>query len=295
MKWIRTTTLLAAMAFVVSSALYAQESAPKTILLWPNGAPGAKGTTDADKPALTLFPLSGNHSDAAVLVFPGGGYHHLAMTYEGTEVAQWLNGLGIPAFVLRYRLGMTYHHPIELGDAQRAIRYVRAHATEYRIDPHKIGVWGFSAGGHLASSTGTHFDAGKAGSADPIDRESSRPDFMILAYPVITMRDPYAHKGSRTNLLGENPTQAQIDLMSNELHVTKDTPPTFIFQTTDDPVVPVQNSVEFYLALKKEGVPVEMHLYEHGKHGLGLAKNDPEVSTWPTLLSNWLKMHGYRQ
>jgi acetyl esterase/lipase len=295
MKWMRINTLLAAMAFLASSALYAQGSAPKTILLWPNGAPGAKGTTDADKPALTLFPLSGNHSDAAVLVFPGGGYHNLAMTYEGTEVAQWLNGLGIPAFVLRYRLGPTYHHPIELGDAQRAIRYVRAHASEYGIDPHKIGVWGFSAGGHLASSTGTHFDSGKAGSADPIDRESSRPDFMILAYPVITMRDPYAHKGSRTNLLGENPTQAQIDLMSNELHVTKDTPPTFIFQTTDDPVVPVQNSVEFYLALKKEGVPVEMHLYEHGKHGLGLAKNDPEVSTWPTLLSNWLKMHGYQK
>jgi acetyl esterase/lipase len=295
MKWMRTSTLLAAMAFVVSGSLYAQESAPKTILLWPNGAPGAKGTTDADKPALTLFPLSGQHSDAAVLVFPGGGYHNLAMTYEGTEVAQWLNGLGIPAFVLRYRLGPTYHHPIELGDAQRAIRYVRAHATEYGIDPHKIGVWGFSAGGHLASTTGTHFDSGKASSADAIDRESSRPDFMILAYPVITMRDPYAHKGSRKNLLGENPTQAQIDLMSNELHVTKDTPPTFIFQTTDDPVVPVQNSVEFYLALKDKGVPVEMHLYEHGKHGLGLAKNDPEVSTWPTLLSNWLKMHGYRQ
>jgi acetyl esterase/lipase len=275
--------------------LHAQESAPKTILLWPNGAPGAKGTTDADKPALTLFPLSGQHSDAAVLVFPGGGYAHLAMTYEGTEVAQWLNGLGIPAFVLRYRLGPTYHNPIELGDAQRAIRYVRAHATEYGIDPHKIGVWGFSAGGHLASSTGTHFDSGKADSAERIDHESSRPDFMILAYPVITMRDPYAHKGSRKNLLGENATQTQIDLMSSELHVTKDTPPTFIFQTTDDPVVPVQNSVEFYLALKKEGVPVEMHLYEHGKHGLGLAKNDPEVSTWPTLLSNWLKMHGYRQ
>ena len=294
MRWMRTNTLLAAMVFAITGALYAQESAPKTILLWPKGAPGAKGTTDADKPALTLFPLSGAHSDAAVLVFPGGGYAHLAMTYEGTEIAQWLNGLGIPAFVLRYRLGMTYHHPIELGDAQRAIRYVRAHAGEYGIDPHKIGVWGFSAGGHLASSAGTHFDSGKAGSSDPIDRESSRPDFMILAYPVITMRDPYAHKGSRKNLLGENPTQAQIDLMSNELHVTKDTPPTFIFQTTDDPVVPVQNSVEFYLALKKEGVPVEMHLYEHGKHGLGLAKNDPEVSTWPGLLSNWLKMHGYR-
>lgn len=277
-----------------SNSLQAQTVSPQTVLLWPEGAPGAKGSSDADKPALTLFPLSGPHAQSAVIVFPGGGYANLAMTYEGTDVAVWLNSLSIPAFVLRYRLGMKYHHPIELEDAQRAIRYVRAHAAEYGIDPRKIGVWGFSAGGHLASSTGTHFDSGNANSADPIDRQSSRPDFMILAYPVITMSPPYAHAGSREHLLGPDPDPTLVNLMSNELQVTKDTPSTFLFHTSDDPVVPVQNSIEFYLALRKAGVPAEMHIYEHGRHGVGLALNDPELSTWPTLLANWLRVRGLR-
>ena len=286
--------VLLAAAILAGSPLLAFAGAPETVLLWPDGAPGAQGSSDADKPALTIFPLTGNHSQAAVVVFPGGGYANLAMSYEGTDIAEWLNGLGIPAFVLRYRLGMKYHHPIELEDAQRSIRYVRAHAGDYGISPDKIGVWGFSAGGHLASSAGTHFDAGMAVSADPIDRQSSRPDFMILAYPVITMRDPYVHRGSREHLLGLDPSPALVDLMSNELHVTKDTPPAFLFHTSDDPVVPVQNSIEFYLAMRKAGVPVEMHIYEHGRHGVGLAKNDPELSTWPTLLANWLRLRGLR-
>ena len=267
---------------------------PKTILLWPNGAPGAKGDADVDKPDLTRYVASQKKVPTGIIVCPGGGYVHLAMSYEGTDIAKWLNTMGISAFVLKYRLGPKYHHPAELDDAQRAIRYVRAHAAEFGIDPHHIGIWGFSAGGHLASTAGTHFDNGTPNSADPIDRESSRPDFMILAYPVITFEEPYAHRGSRDALLGPNPDPALVELLSNEEHVTKDTPPTFLFHTSDDPVVPVQNSIYFYLALRRAGVPAEMHIYEHGRHGVGLAQDIPELSTWPTLLANWLKLRGLR-
>lgn len=281
------------LAFLLGSiGLLAQT--PKTILLWPNGAPGAKGDADIDKPDLTLYVASQNKAPTGIIVCPGGGYAHLAMSYEGTDVAQWLNTMGISAFVLKYRLGPKYHHPAELDDAQRAIRYVRAHAAEFGIDPHHIGIWGFSAGGHLASTAGTHYDNGAPNSADLIDRESSRPDFMILAYPVITFEEPYAHRGSREELLGPNPDPALVELLSNEEHVTKDTPPAFLFHTSDDPVVPVQNSIRFYLALRRAGVPVEMHIYEHGRHGVGLAQNMPELSTWPTLLANWLKLRGLR-
>ena len=277
-----------------SIALQAQSQAPQTILLWPNGAPGAQGESDADRPSLTIYPVTENRVETGVVVCPGGGYAHLAMDHEGKQVAEWLNHLGIAAFVLKYRLGTTYHHPIELGDAQRAIRYVRAHASDYGISPQRIGIWGFSAGGHLASTAETHFDNGKAGSADTIERQSSRPDFAILAYPVITMREPWVHRGSREHLLGNNPDAALIDLLSNEAQVTKDTPPTFLFHTSDDPFVPVQNSIEFYLALRKAGVPAEMHIYEHGPHGVGLAKDDPALSTWPMLVANWLKARGLR-
>jgi acetyl esterase/lipase len=281
------------LAFLLGSMCLAAQS-PKTILLWPNGAPGAKGDADIDKPDLSLYIASQNKVPTGIIVCPGGGYVHLAMSYEGTDVAKWLNTMGISAFVLKYRLGPKYHHPAELDDAQRAIRYVRAHAAEFGIDPHHIGIWGFSAGGHLASTAGTHFDNGTPNSADPIDRESSRPDFMILAYPVITFEEPYAHRGSRDALLGPNPDPALVELLSNEEHVTKDTPPTFLFHTSDDPVVPVQNSINFYLALRRAGVPAEMHIYEHGRHGVGLAQDIPELSTWPTLLANWLKVRGLR-
>ena len=282
-------------AVLLVEILLAQDTLPRTILLWPDGAPGAKGQTDADKPALTIFPVHGDRKvTTGVLVFPGGGYQHLAMDHEGFQIAAWLNSYGITAFVLRYRLGPEYQHPIELGDAQRAIRYVRAHAGEMGIDPHRIGVWGFSAGGHLAASTGTHFDNGNATSADAIEHEGSRPDFMILAYPVITMEEPYTHHGSRNALLGTTPDQALVDLMSNERQVTKQTPPAFLFATSDDPVVPVQNSVQFYLALRRAEVPAEMHIYEHGAHGVGLARNNPDLSNWPDLLAHWLKERGLR-
>ena len=277
-----------------AGVLVAQTSEPTTILLWPNGAPGAQGTADTDQPSLTIYRASRAKAPTGVVVCPGGGYVNLAMDHEGKQVAEWLNNFGISAFVLKYRLGPKYHHPVELGDGQRAVRYVRAHASEYGIDPHHIGIWGFSAGGHLASSVGTHFDSGHADSADAIEHESSKPDFMILGYPVITFEEPYLHRGSRNALLGENPDPSLIELLSNERQVTKDTPPTFLFHTSDDPGVPVENSIAFYSALHKAGVPAEMHIYEHGPHGVGLAKSDPALSTWPELLSNWLKVRGMR-
>ena len=261
--------------------------------LWPNGAPGAVGTSDDDIPTLETFLPASNPTKTAVVIAPGGGYAHLAYALEGTDVAQWLNAHGVAAFVLKYRLGMKYHHPIELDDAQRAIRTVRANATKYDIAPDHIGMWGFSAGGHLTATAGTQFDAGNAAAPDPIDQQSSRPDFLVLAYPVITMEDPYVHKGSRTNLLGNAPTQAQMDAMSAELHVTPQTPPTFLFQTTDDRTVPVLNSVMFYTALVKAGVPAEIHIFQHGAHGAGLGVGNPQLAVWPDLLMKWMRERGY--
>lgn len=275
-------------------AVSTEAPAGKTLLLWPNGAPGAQGNEDVDKPTLTVYLPSGpNATRTGVVVAPGGGYQHLSMTKEGSDVAHWLNERGVAAFVLKYRLGPTYHNPIELGDAQRAIRMVRANAAEYGIATDHIGMWGFSAGGHLTATAGTHFDAGNPSAADAIDRQSSRPDFLILAYPVITMRDPYVHTGSRKYLLGDNPDPAQVQSMSDELQVTRDTPPTFLFATTDDGTVPVMNSVMFYSALVKAGVPAEMHLFQHGRHGSGLGVGNPQLSVWPDLLIKWMRERGY--
>jgi acetyl esterase/lipase len=266
----------------------------QTIFLWPDGAPGAQGAADEDKPSLTLYPASGaGKTSTGVIVCPGGSYTHLAMDHEGTQIASWLNNLGINAYVLKYRLGPRYHYPVELWDAQRAIRYVRAHASDFGIRPDRIGIWGFSAGGHLASTAATHFAAADA-QADPTDRQSARPDFAILSYPVISMIEPYVHLGSRRNLLGDKPDPALALLLSNELQVTSQTPPTFLFHTTEDQVVPVENSVLFYLALRKAGVPVEMHLYQKGRHGAGLGTADPILRTWPDHLAAWLQVEGFR-
>ena len=271
------------------------QTAPEKILLWTDGAPGALGSADEDKPTLTAYPAPGAEKvSTGIIVCPGGSYGGLASGYEGSDVALWLNRLGISAFVLKYRLGMKYHHPVELSDAQRAIRYVRSHAANYGIQPNRIGIFGFSAGGHLASTTGTHFDSGDRQAADPIEQQSSRPDFMILAYPVVTMQDPYAHVRSRTNLLGEKPNPALVNELSNETQVMPQTPPTFLFHTTEDKVVPVENSVQFYLALRKAGVPAEMHIYLQGPHGVGLAANDPVLRSWPDRLADWLKAQGFR-
>jgi acetyl esterase/lipase len=267
--------------------------AQKVESLWPGGAPGALGTQDRDKPAITIRladPAKANGT--AVVVCPGGGYGNLAMDHEGAQIADWLNNLGVSAFILKYRLGPVYHHPAPLLDAQRALRTVRSRAKEFNVDPNRIGIWGFSAGGHLASTTGTHFDDGQPAAADPIDRVSSRPDFMILAYPVISLTTEYVHKGSRKNLLGDPYDPALAELLSNEKQVTSRTPPTFLFHTDEDQGVPVENSVLFFLALKKAKVPAEMHIYQKGKHGVGLAQSDPVLSTWPGRLKDWLQIRG---
>lgn len=266
----------------------------KTMLLWPAGAPGAQGEEDIDKPTLTVYlPKGENATKTGVVVAPGGGYQHLSMTYEGEDVALWLNARGVAAFVLKYRLGPRYHYPVELEDAQRAIRTVRAHAAEYGVAEDHVGMWGFSAGGHLTATTGTHFDAGNADATDAVDRMGSRPDFLILAYPVITMQGPDAHAASREHLLGDDPDPALMASLSAETQVTKDTPPTFLFATTDDKTVPVMNSVMFYSALVKAGVPAEMHLFQHGAHGSGLAPTNPRLSAWPNLLIKWMRERGY--
>src|SRR5581483_6219890 len=265
---------------------------PQTIPLWGQGAPGALGHADEDKPTITLYRANGTGVRTAVIVAPGGSYAHLAMNHEGRQVANWFNALGFTAFVLKYRLGPKYHHPIELGDAQRAIRLVRSRAQEFGIAPDRVGMMGFSAGGHLASTAATHFDNGNSGASDPIDRASSRPDFLILAYPVITLEGPYAHRGSRKNLLGDNPDPKLLEELSNELHVTSQTPPTFLFTTSEDKTVPPQNSVNFYLALHKAGVPAELHVFEKGPHGVGLDLSDPVLGEWPRLLANWLRERG---
>jgi len=266
---------------------------PRKIYLWEGGAPGALGSEEADKPSLTYYaPWGENISGTAVIVAPGGGYAFLASNHEGRQVANWFNALGVAAFVLTYRLGPRYHHPIELGDAQRAIRMVRARAKEFSVLPNRIGIMGFSAGGHLASTAATHFDDGNAAASDPIDRAGSRPDFTILAYAVITMKPPYAHEGSVHSLLGENPDPQLRDALSNELHVTPQTPPTFLFTTSEDTAVPPENSVQFYLALHKAGVPAELHAFEKGRHGVGLDLADPATGEWSRLLANWLRMRG---
>lgn len=279
------------MAMLAAGAGMAQT--PETRLLWPNGAPGALGEADSDKPSITIcLAPEGKASGAAVVVYPGGGYGVLAMDHEGKQIAEWLNAHGIAAFIVKYRLGPRYHHPIELGDAQRAIRTVRARAPEFRIAPDRIGIWGFSAGGHLASTAGTHFDSGNPDAPDPIDRVSCRPDFMILCYPVVSFTTDYAHKGSRRNLLGDSPDPKLMEYLSNEKQVTPQTPPTFLFHTDADKGVPAENSVLFYLALRKAGVPAELHIYEKGNHGVGLAQKDPVLATWPDRLADWLKARG---
>jgi len=276
------------------AAALAQAPPPRKVeLLWPGGAPGAVGTEDVDKPNLTLYPAPETSAvETAVVVCPGGGYGFLAKDHEGDQIARWLNSLGVSAYLLQYRIAPRYHYPAPFLDATRAVRFVRAHAGEYHISPQRIGIWGFSAGGHLASTVGTHFDAGDAQAADPIERVSSRPDFMILAYPVISFTTPYTHLGSMHNLLGAHPDPKLVESLSNELQVTPQTPPTFLFLTNEDTVVPAENSVLFYLALRKAGVPAEMHIYERGPHGVGLAATDAVLGTWPARLKDWLDIRG---
>ncbi|MBI3879906.1 MAG: alpha/beta hydrolase [Verrucomicrobia bacterium] len=264
--------------------------------LWPDGAPGALGTADKDVPTLTAYLApSGKATGAAIVICPGGGYGGLA-PHEGYQYALFLNELGITGFVLKYRLGPGgYHHPAMMNDVNRAIRYVRANAAKWKLDANKIGVMGSSAGGHLASTAITHFGAGDANAADPIEKVSSRPDLGILCYPVISMGE-FTHSGSKKNLLGENPDPKLVELMSNEKQVTKDTPPTFIFHTFEDKGVKVENALMFADALRKNGVPFSLHIYPNGPHGIGLggAQWDPDHRhPWTTQLAVWLKEQNF--
>jgi len=309
---IRLACLAAALAAVTATTANAQQPAltsqtpgrgapsgrgslntvPQEIPLWEGGVPGALGTDDPDRPTLTIYRAARGAAGTGVVVAPGGGYGNLAMDHEGRQVAAYFNAMGVAAFVLKYRLGPKYHHPVELGDAQRALRLVRTRAQEFGVNPARLGLMGFSAGGHLAATAGTRFDNGNPSATDPIDRTGSRPDFLILGYPVITFETGVTHAGSVRNLLGENPDPKLIELMSNELHVTAQTPPTFLFHTNADTGVVPENSIRFYLALRKAKVPAEMHIFENGPHGVGLALGDPALGAWPTLLTNWLRGRG---
>lgn len=266
---------------------------PQPIFLWPEGVPGALGQSEADKPRLYPFVPQKKSTTAAVLVIPGGGYQHVAIGHEGFQFALWLNAQGMTAFVLDYRVA-PYAYPVEIQDGMRAMRYIRAHASEYDIDPQRVGVWGSSAGGHLASTLGVHGnDAAPAPDNDPLNQTEARPDFMILSYPVISMELPESHAGSLHNLLGKDPDPALAQKLSNQLTANAQTPPTFLFATTKDPVVPVENSLDFYRTLERAHVPVEMHLYDYANHGCGLCGDIPELSTWPLLLRNWLVQSGW--
>jgi acetyl esterase/lipase len=288
--------ILFALAAVAASAFAQQAPMPiqdgQIIPLWSGAAPGAQGTDDKDIPTITVYlPRTLPAGMAAVIICPGGSYTNLAMNHEGRQVANYMNSLGVMAFVLKYRLGPKYHHPVEIGDAQRAIRMLRSNAAAWRLAADKIGIMGFSAGGHLAMSASTHFDAGQAGAADPIDKVGSRPDFSILGYPVISLVEPWTHQGSKNNLLGPNADPELARSLSGEQSVTKETPPTFIFQTNADTTVPAENAIHYFLALRKASVPAEMHVFEKGPHGLGLAMDDPALSEWSKLLTNWMRVH----
>jgi len=285
--------LFALFALVSTAAVHAAPLEP--IPLWPAGAPGALGEKDDDKPTLTAFlPAPEKATGAAIVICPGGGYGGLA-AHEGAGYAEWLAENGIAGIVLKYRLGSKgYRHPAMLNDAARAVRLTREKAGEWKIDPKRVGIMGSSAGGHLASTLLTHFDAGKADATDPVERLSSRPDLGILCYAVISM-GPNTHGGSKGNLLGKDPAPELVELLSNEKQVTKETPPCFIWHTWEDKAVKVENSLDFAAALQKAGVPFDLHVYQKGGHGMGLGggRAGGAHHPWAADCLFWLKERGF--
>jgi acetyl esterase/lipase len=273
---------------------------PRVDLLWPGGAPGARGEAEGDKPTLTIYlPSPDKANGAAIVICPGGGYGALAVDHEGHQVAQWLNSFGVAGFILKYRhrnSGAGYGHPAPIQDAQRAVRTVRSRAKEWGVDPERVGILGFSAGGHLASTVATHFNESfNEAIEDAIDQVSPRPDFAVLIYPVISFSEPFSHAGSRRNLLGTEPDPSLVEKMSNDKQVNAQTPPTFLIHTWEDSGVPPENSIFFYLALRKANVPAEMHLFLKGPHGFGLGKDQGGVSAWPKLCEDWMEESGFLQ
>lgn len=282
---------LLVIAAVLFSEFTLMNAAP--LPLWPSAAPGALGEKPEDIPSLTAYlPAPDQRTGATMLILPGGGYGGLA-PHEGKGYAEWLVSQGVTCYVLQYRLGSHgYHHPVMLNDAARALRTVRAFARRDGLDPARIGIMGSSAGGHLASTLLTHFDAGNPDAADPIERESSRPDLGILCYPVISLGE-FTHQGSKHNLLGDHPSDELVGFLSNELQVTAATPPCFIWHTADDGAVPVENSLLFASALRKAGVPFDLHIYAHGHHGLGLPMHNKEAPPWDADCLYWLGLRGF--
>lgn len=302
--------ILAASVLIMSTtnmSSRANAAPAEELRLWQGTVPGSEGydqqevfdprevgngwVTGVNLPTLTItHPSADNRSGTGVVICPGGGYGGLSIEKEGHALAAWFVERGVVAGVLKYRHGGGQHqHPVPLDDAQRAMRIMRTHAKEWQLDLEKIGIAGFSAGGHLASSVGTHYDEGDAAATDPIERASCRANFTVLIYPVITMQAGLTHQGSRNNFLGKQPTEEMVDLFSNELQVTTETGPSFLVHAADDEAVPVENSLLFYQALLKKKVPVEMHLYETGGHGFGFYRRDLPVDCWPELLEGWLK------
>lgn len=284
---------VSALLFLASVTLQAAPLDP--IPLWPQGAPGALGTADTDIPTLTAFlPSPEKATGAAIVVCPGGGYGGLA-DHEGAGYAEWLAEHGVAGIVLKYRLGSKgYRHPAMLNDAARAVRLTRAQAADWKIDVKRVGIMGSSAGGHLASTLMTHFDAGNPEASDPVERMSSRPDVGILCYAVITMGE-FTHQGSKKNLLGTDPDPALVELLSNEKQVTKDTPPAFLWHTYEDNGVKIENSMQFASALRKNGVPFDLHIFQKGGHGMGLGggrKGGP-IHPWAADCLYWLKAQNF--
>jgi acetyl esterase/lipase len=259
--------------------------------LWPGHAPGAIGDQPEDRPTLTAF-FPDKPNGAAVVVCPGGGYR-VVVDHEKDNVALWLNTLGITAFVLVYRVAPRYRHPAMLQDVARAIRTVRANAAVLKLDPNRVGVIGFSAGGHLAATIAVHHDAGNPQATDPIERVSSRPDLSMLIYPVISMHPIAGRAGSSGNLLGENPPAGRVELLSADRQVKPDTPPAFIYHRRGDATVPVQHPLLYAEALANAGVRFELHIYDHVGHGQVFAKDDPIDGDWPVRLASWLRRQGF--
>ena len=283
-----------ASAFLLASLILSRAQMQTSIPLWPDGAPGALGTSSNDIPSLTPYLCESNATGAAMVICPGGGYAKLA-PHEGNDYALWLKQHGVTCFVLKYRLGSNgYRHPAMLNDAARAMRWVRAHAEDYKIDVKRVGIMGSSAGGHLAATLLTHFDFGNPNSSDAVERQSSRPDLGILCYAVISMGE-FAHKGSRNNLLGTNPPPELVRSLSNELQVTPNTPPCFLWTTFEDQAVPMENTLLFAEALRKNHVPFDLHIYEKGGHGMGLKDKPPfaHPHPWAGDCLFWLKERGF--
>ncbi len=284
--------------FLTTASLYSQDF---TLKVWPNGAPNDNGMklpeekyeglrvrNVSEAEMYVYLPDKEINTGAAVVICPGGGYMIEAMDHEGYQMAEWLKTKGIAGIVLKYRLPYG-HHEIPSSDARQTMRIVRQNSKEWGIDPGKIGIAGSSAGGHLASTVGTVFDLGNPDSSDPIARLSCRPDFILLLYPVISFNESVGHMGSRKNLIGEGNDWKLAKQYSNELNVTKETPPAFLILTDDDKVVIPQNSIDFYLALKQNSVPAEMHIFQEGGHGFGITKKNLPVDKWPDLFYDWLK------